>query len=76
MVRIGPFSLEFETWPFRSDMKEIVAKSYIGVQHFIQFFKLDYTSLDHSFIAKFQSQIQHLVEPSDREWYSLERCRR
>ena len=57
-------------------MKEIVAKSYIGVQHFIKFFKLDWTSLDHLFLAKFQSQIQHLVNFSYREWYSLERCRR
>ena len=68
--------LAFETWPFRSDMKENVAKSYIGVLHFIKFFKLDATSVDEFFLSKFQSQIQHLVVPSEREWYSMERCRR
>lgn len=57
-------------------MKENVAKSYIGVLHFINFFQLDSTSVDDFFVAKFQSQIQHLVAPSEREWYSLERCRR
>ena len=73
---IQNFLLAFETWTFRSDMKENVAKSYIGVLHFIKFFQLDSTSVDEFFLAKFQSQIQHLVVPSEREWYSLERCRR
>merc|ERR1712131_167620 len=57
-------------------MKEIVAKSYIGVMHYLKFNKLNYTSIDNFFLAKFQSQIKHLVDFSDREWYSLERCRR
>ena len=70
------FSLAFKPWAFRSDMKEIVAKSYIGVMHYLKFNKLNYTSIDNFFLAKFQSQIKHLVDFSDREWYSLERCRR
>ena len=73
---IKSFILAFKTWTFRSDMKENVAKSYIGVLHFMKFFQLDATSVDEFFLAKFQSQIQHLVVPSEREWYSLERCRR
>ena len=68
--------LAFQTWNFRSDEKEIVAKSYIGVMHFIKFFKLNYKSVDDLFLSKFQSQIQHLVAPEEREWYSIERCRR
>ena len=68
--------LDLSCWPFESEEKEIVAKSYIGVQHFIKFFKLDYKSVDDFFLSKFQSQIQHLVPPKEREWYSFERCRR
>ena len=75
-IVINYLNLDFETWNFRSDEKEIVAKSYIGVMHFIKFFKLNYKSVDDLFLSKFQSQIQHLVAPEEREWYSIERCRR
>ena len=70
------FHSAFQTWDFPSDEKEIVAKSYIGVMHFMKFFKLDHESVDDFFLTKFQSQIQHLVAPKEREWYSFERCRR